>query len=376
MKFKVGEKVKAKGGEYFNKGEIVEIINVDSDSASYLCKGETGGAWQCESDLEPLDSPITFQQKLDRFKREPIGFLVKSKEIADELAKVFEREGMECYVSKSTSEFMVRAWDSYGKEGKLYVSYNYPGEHRSLSYGLSNSAGKNLNELIDITLEELKSYNANTLEDKLALFKAGTHVFHTPTQEIYDKLMVELEKRGYVWASKHKPTAFNNFSISKHVEYDEHDNCLYGSPKLSNVITLTTEDFSTPQVITITSDGYHRVTAESNGITAEALCNPTNKFSISKGSHMALKRLLEKLDEDTIEELWGLSEEPEEFNLGDVVEVVRCDFSFADEVKGAQGVITSLGDTAYKVKFPVKFSGDNTWSFYDSELKLVRKYNA
>ena len=186
MKYKVGDKVKAKGDSWFNEGEIIEIIKVDKGDKylSYRCKGRTAESWQRESDLEPLDQPFTFQQKLDRFKREPVGFLVKSKEIADELAKVFDREGMEGYVSKSMSWFMVRAWDSYGKEGKLYVSYNYPRGHYGLSYGLSNSTGKYLDELIDITLEELKSYNANTLDDKLALFKAGTHVLHTPTQEI------------------------------------------------------------------------------------------------------------------------------------------------------------------------------------------------
>ena len=38
-----------------------------------------------------------------------------------------------------------------------------------------------------------------TLEEKLEKFKSGTAVLHTPTQETYDKLMVELDKRGYEW---------------------------------------------------------------------------------------------------------------------------------------------------------------------------------
>ena len=330
----------------------------------------------------------TFQEKLDRFKSEPIGFLVKSKEIADELAKVFDREGMEGYVSKSMSWFMVRAWDSYGKEGKLYVSYNYPRGHYGLSYGLSNSTGKYLDELIDITLEELKSYNANTLDDKLALFKAGTHVLHTPTQEIYDKLMIELDKRGYVWTTGDNMTGrsfaaeaegrtylciqYNGFSDGKvnsgYLKYRKESGL--------EILTLTPEDFSTPLVITITTDGYHRTTAESNGVTAESLCNPTDTFDISKGSHIALKRLLEKLDEDILDELGDLSGETEEFHVGDIVEVVECDYNFTNDIKGIQGVITKKYERAYNVRFPVEYNGDDTWAFYGSELKLVRKYNA
>ena len=40
-----------------------------------------------------------------------------------------------------------------------------------------------------------------TLEEKLEKFKAGTYVLHAPTKEIWDKLMVELERRGYTWLS-------------------------------------------------------------------------------------------------------------------------------------------------------------------------------
>lgn len=230
---------------------------------------------------------MKFKDKLEKFKTERVGFHVDTKEIADELQKVFDKEKLNG--SKGT---MDEAWDSYGNYRDFYVTYNYKSDHR-LRYGVCGSRYDTLNEILPITLEELKEYNS--------------------TQQL---------------------------------------------------------------AITITSDGYHRVTAESNGKTAEALCNPTDTFDISKGSHIALKRLLEKLDEDTIEELGDLSGEPEGFNLGDIVEVVRCDFSFADDVKGVQGVITKNNDAAYRVKFPVKFNGDNTWAFYDSELKLVRKYNA
>ena len=312
----------------------------------------------------------TFQQKLDRFKREPIRFLVKSKEIGDELAKVFEREEMKGESGKLAEDIMDRCeLECRSLPGSPWVSYNFtPNRHR-LSFGNVGISGGHL-EFLDITLEELKPYNApQTLEDKLALFKAGTHVLHTPTQEIYDKLMIELEKRWYVWASGDKPTEFNAYSGNEScVGYDNRlgDSCgiRLGLLEWCNeagmeILSLTTEDFATPQVITITSDGYHRVTAESNGVLAEALCNPTDKFSIHKGSHMALKRLLEKLEEDTIEKLVDLSgstlEEPEGFHVGDIVEVVRCYYSFADGAKGVQGVVVETGDNWCRVKLPVKF---------------------
>ena len=40
-----------------------------------------------------------------------------------------------------------------------------------------------------------------TLEEKLEKFKSRTAVLNTPTQEIFDRLMIELEKRGYKWRS-------------------------------------------------------------------------------------------------------------------------------------------------------------------------------
>ena len=386
MKYKVGDKVKARRKYSFNKGEIVKITKVHERDRMYFCEGTNVHCWQPERDLEPLDQPLTFQQKLDRFKSEPIGFLVKSKEIADELAKVFEKEGMKSRQGEEVQVLMHRTiTENKCYSGIPFVSYNYYQGEQRLVFGIAERAGKDLDELLDITLEELKSYNApQTLEDKLALFKAGTYVLHTPTQEIYDKLMIELEKRGYVWHNGESMTKYS-FTFTggergdlciQYNSYKDHKvtcGCIkYCKQKGLEILTLTPEDFGTPQVITITSDGYHRVTAESNGITAEALCNPTDKFSIHKGSHMALKRLLEKLEEEPE----VILAEPESFHVGDIVEVVECDFTFANEVKGVQGIITKDYGGTYDVKFPVNFTNRDTWDFYGSELKLVRKYNA
>ena len=45
-----------------------------------------------------------------------------------------------------------------------------------------------------------------TLEEKLEKFKSGTAALHTPTQELFGKLMEELEKRGYEWCTGGSPT--------------------------------------------------------------------------------------------------------------------------------------------------------------------------
>lgn len=97
MKYKVGDKVRViTSSSWMSKGKIVEIIEVDKDDLNlpYRCKGKRVELWMPEDDIEPVTQPLTFQQKLDRFKSERVGFLVKSKEIANELTKVFEREGL------------------------------------------------------------------------------------------------------------------------------------------------------------------------------------------------------------------------------------------------------------------------------------------
>ena len=119
--------------------------------------------------------------------------------------------------------------------------------------------------------------------------------------------------------------------------------------------------------ITIETDRHHKTTAECNGITAESLCNPTDNFDLPKGVHMAVQRLLEKLEgpkEDT-----GL-------NVGDTVEVVGCHNEFLKDVVGKRGVVTSIDEHArekYEIKYEENISGDNKWWSYPGELKLISK---
>ena len=39
MKFKVGQMVKAKGDRWFNKGELLKIVELDGPNKLYRCKG-------------------------------------------------------------------------------------------------------------------------------------------------------------------------------------------------------------------------------------------------------------------------------------------------------------------------------------------------
>ena len=213
-------------------------------------------------------------------------------------------------------------------------------------------------------------------EEKLKLFKAGTHVLHTPTQEIYDKLMVELEKRGYVWSSGGKPTEpkeywENNIGIQcnyygdgrivmRKIKYVERDSL--------GIIELTLEDFKENKreahmKITIETDGHHKTTAECNGIAAESFCNPADEFKLPKGVHMAVQRLLEKLE---------VPEEDASFHVGDIVEVVANEFNFGGNPVGLQGIVEWSSGHGANVKLPTR---DESLPFFSRELKLIRRGN-
>ena len=183
--------------------------------------------------------------------------------------------------------------------------------------------------------------------------------------------------------------------------------------------------------IIIETDGHYKTTAECNGITAESLCNPMDSFKLTKGVHMAVQRLIEKLEkeEDTgfhvgdivevvgthtqfLQESVGLhgkvkrydkrvdmclitlptncggnstwwyhkselkliSKEDTGFHVGDIVEVVDADgYTFFDKVKGIQGVIvSSYNEDVCSVKFPFVVSRNDTWCYHTRSLKLIR----
>ena len=131
------------------------------------------------------------------------------------------------------------------------------------------------------------------------------------------------------------------------------------------ILELTLDDFNDSEQeehmeITIETDGHHKTTAECNGITAESLCNPADEFKLPKGVHMAVQRLLEKLEEDT------------GFHVGDIVEVVANEFDFSGNPVGLQGVVECSYEGGANVKLP---TCEYTLTFYDRELKLIRRGN-
>ena len=103
---------------------------------------------------------MTFKEKLEKFKSERVGFRVSSEDIADELAKVFTKEGMVDRNGSSptqTLEFYLTEYKGY--PGVPYIVYNYiEGEHM-LSHGTDDFTGEAPIDLLDVTLEELKEYN-------------------------------------------------------------------------------------------------------------------------------------------------------------------------------------------------------------------------
>ena len=103
---------------------------------------------------------MTFEEKLEKFKSERVGFRVSPEGIADGLAKVFTKESMvnrNGSSPKRTLECCLTGNTEY--PGVPYVAYNYTeGEHK-LSYGTDDFIGEAPIVLLNVTLEELKAYN-------------------------------------------------------------------------------------------------------------------------------------------------------------------------------------------------------------------------
>ena len=120
--------------------------------------------------------------------------------------------------------------------------------------------------------------------------------------------------------------------------------------------------------ITIETDGHYKTTAECNGIITESLCNPTDEFKLSKGVHMAVQRLLERLEEP---------EGDTKFHMGDIVEVLGTDTPFLRESVGLQGKVKGYnkGDDMWLITLPIDFAGNNNWWYSKYELKLIRRGN-
>ena len=107
---------------------------------------------------------MTFKEKLEKFLKEPVGFRLKSDEIAEELAKVLD--GDDRFKDVDGWRYEDLCGDARCEHGnKAYISYDNH-EHRSrigstnddddyYDYGI----GVEVPELLNITLRELKKYN-------------------------------------------------------------------------------------------------------------------------------------------------------------------------------------------------------------------------
>ena len=117
--------------------------------------------------------------------------------------------------------------------------------------------------------------------------------------------------------------------------------------------------------ITIKSDGHKTITASCNDITVEAKCNDTDTFNLSKGSHMALNRLIDKMNEPVNDD--------SKFKVGDIVEIISNSICAWDESIGLQGIITDITRDYFTVTFPVKICDFYDWNYLSKDLKLIRK---
>ena len=118
--------------------------------------------------------------------------------------------------------------------------------------------------------------------------------------------------------------------------------------------------------ITIKSDGHKVVSASCKDITVEAKCNDTDTFNLSKGTHMALNRLIDKMNESV------RKDNSNKIEKGDIVEILGTDTHYLEETIGLQGIVMEDSDAPY-VKLLINVCGRNIWAYDINSLKLIRK---
>ena len=190
-------------------------------------------------------------------------------------------------------------------------------------------------------------------------------VIHTPTQEVYDRLEKYAKKHGLVWFNCNNfPEYGSDTCVEISVNEVWYCNIDFYRDKGYEIIELESPDELT---ITIHSDGHKVVSATCNDITVEAKCNYTDTFNLSKGSHMALKRLIDKMNEPVKED------NSNKIEKGDIVELLPTDHTAPKEFIGLQGIVVENDSVPY-VKFPISLSdGRYRWACIKKDLKLIRK---
>ena len=202
-----------------------------------------------------------------------------------------------------------------------------------------------------------------TIEKAIEYCKGKRVAIHTPTQEVYDKFGKYVDKSEYRWLSKNY---FSKYRERTCVNLENGHTCFspYGYYKNFHweIVELIPDNSLT---ITIHSDGHKVVSACCKDITVEAKCNDTDTFNLSKGSHIALKRLIDKMNEP--------AKLGSKFKTGDIVEIISNSICAWDESIGLQGIITDITRDYFTVTFPVKICDFYDWNYLSKDLKLIRK---
>ena len=140
---------------------------------------------------------------------------------------------------------------------------------------------------IDEDEMEIVQEKSVTLKEKLKAFKSGTAVLHAPTEELWDKLMAELEKQGYKWIDESNPTS-EPWDPNRWVNYKgiilRNSGIAYWGDS-GEIIELTPQDFYEITQVTIKdSSGTTTVRAKVikgiDGYTIEKLAEP--KFTVGE----------------------------------------------------------------------------------------------
>jgi len=154
-------------------------------------------------------------------------------------------------------------------------------------------------------------------------------VIHTPTQEVYDRLEKYAREHGLDWLGINRfPEYKGDTCVNVNTDKIRYCGVEFYRDEGYEVIELESPNELT---ITIKSDGYKVVSASCNNITTTAKCNDTDTFNLSKGSHMALKRLIDKMNEPVKEDRSNKIEK------GDIVELLPTDRTAPKEFIGLQG---------------------------------------
>lgn len=124
-----------------------------------------------------------------------------------------------------------------------------------------------------------------TLKEKLKAFKSGTAVLHAPTQELWDKLMVELEKQGYKWKCGDNPTDRLWDDGNTVIGTEGYTYAIVYWHGTSLPLEISPQDFPEITQVTIKDDSgtttvRAKVTKGNDGYTIEKLAEP--KFTMGE----------------------------------------------------------------------------------------------